>query len=360
MSSDMAIALRDLGHEIEIVFMEKTRRLRIFFEPTSRIGFPATALQSFRSTFIGFHTWNWGKAWRQYVAGFDVVVVVCGSPYIAFPFLRSGKPLYVWAAVTLKEDLKGRFEKFGTFKKVAYRAALFSLYRQERTVVRECNCLWALSEPTMRDFEAMMGCKEPRISVLTAPIDTGLFRPPEKPYPGHTILFTGRYNDRRKDVATLIKAFSIVRRQIAESKLVLIGEGPPLDKIVSLVSCLGLSDAVEFLPAVARVDLVRHYQAAKVFAIPSKQEGLCISGLEAMACGLPVVSTACGGPESYIHDGTNGFLVPIKDHEGMGKALWRVLSDETAWQAQSNAARKFVVDNCGIDAFITKVAAVNQ
>ena len=143
-----------------------------------------------------------------------------------------------------------------------------------------------------------------------------------------------------------------------ESKLVLIGESPPLSEISSLVSVLGLSGAVEFLPEVARTDLVKYYQSAKVFAIPSRQEGLCISGLEAMACGLPVVSTACGGPESYVQGGKTGFLVPVKDHEAMGKALTYVLSDEAARRALSSAARKFVLNHCDVKAFKAKVAEV--
>lgn len=358
MTSDMAAALHGLGHNVEIVFMERARHVSMSFERTSPKGFPATALRSFRPVFIGCHTWNWGKAWLRYLAGFDAAVVVCGSPYIAFPFLPSRTPLYVWSAVTMKEDLKGRSEKFGLIKKLAYSAAVPSIFRQERAVVRGCRRLWALSKPTMRDFQAIGGYDGLPVSVLTPPIDGDLFCPPEHPASGHTILFTGRYNDGRKDVATLVKAFSIVHRHIAESKLVLIGAGPPSREISLLILALGLNDAVELLPAVNRTDLIRHYQAARVFAIPSKQEGLCISGLEAMACGLPVVSTACGGPESYVQDGKNGFLIPLSDYETMAKALLRVLSDEATRSSLSSAARKFVLDHCGVDTFKAKVAEV--
>ena len=78
-----------------------------------------------------------------------------------------------------------------------------------------------------------------------------------------------------------------------------------------------------------------------------------------MACGLPVISTACGGPESYVQDGKNGFLVPVKDHEAMSKALTRVLSDEAMRRTLSNAARKFVLDHCGVDSFKAKVAEIS-
>jgi len=364
MTVDMATTLQALGHDIEVAFLKRSKRLSMSLERVEYEGFPATLLESFRPVFIGFHTWNWGKAWRQHLAGFDAVVVVCGSPYIAFPFLRSGKPLYVWAAVTLKEDLKGKYERFRLINKIAYRLWLPYLYKQERTVICESRRLWALSQPSMRDFEAMAGSERPRTSVLMAPIDTDLFRPlndtAENAPAELAVLFTGRYSDGRKDIATLIRAFAITHRQIPKSKLVLIGPPEPSSKMPSMVSDFGLCGAVEFLPWVDRVGLVKYYQSAKVFAISSRQEGLCISGLEAMACGLPVVSTACGGPESYVQDGKNGFLVPVKDHEAMSKALARILSDEAIQRAQSNAARKFVLDHCGVGAFKAKVAEIAE
>jgi glycosyltransferase involved in cell wall biosynthesis len=57
-----------------------------------------------------------------------------------------------------------------------------------------------------------------------------------------------------------------------------------------------------------REQLVRFYQRLGVFVIPSLQEGLGIVGLEAMACGCPVVSTRCGGPEEYVIEGRTGML----------------------------------------------------
>jgi len=364
MTVDMAATLHSLGHEVEVAFLERSKQISIFIERTAYEGFPATLLYSFRPYFIGLHTWNWGKTWQKHLAKFDTVVVVCGSPYIAFPFLRFGKPLYVWSAVTLKEDLKGKYEKFRLINKIAYRLWLPSLYKKEKAVICECRRLWALSQPTMQDFEAIAGSKRPRISALMAPIDTDLFRPLNDTANNSqvelAVLFTGRYSDGRKDIATLIRAFAITHRQIPKSKLVLIGSPEPSSEISSMVSTFGLHGAVEFRPWVDRVALVKYYQSAKVFAISSRQEGLCISGLEAMACGLPVISTACGGPESYVQDGKNGFLVPVTDHEAMSKALTRGLSDEATWRTLSNTARKFVLDNCGVDSFKAKVAEISE
>ena len=71
------------------------------------------------------------------------------------------------------------------------------------------------------------------------------------------------------------------------------------------------------------------YQRAAVFALPSDDEGLGIVILEAMACGVPVVATRCGGPEDIITDGTDGFLVPRYDAGALASRLVSKKSSRT-------------------------------
>jgi glycosyltransferase involved in cell wall biosynthesis len=67
-------------------------------------------------------------------------------------------------------------------------------------------------------------------------------------------------------------------------------------------------------------------QTLDLFVIPSHQEGLCIAALEAMACGVPVVSTRCGGPEDYVIDGVTGQLV-ARDPAAMAAAVAAIAAD---------------------------------
>ena len=132
MAVDMAQAFSSLGHEVTLAQPERSGALRIEPRPTTVHGFPAVSLASFRSYYILLHTWNWGSRWRRYLSTFDAAVVVTGSPYIAVPFLDSLVPVYVWSAVTMREDLKGRLEQFSIFKKLAYGLALPLIYGDER------------------------------------------------------------------------------------------------------------------------------------------------------------------------------------------------------------------------------------
>jgi glycosyltransferase involved in cell wall biosynthesis len=84
------------------------------------------------------------------------------------------------------------------------------------------------------------------------------------------------------------------------------------------------------------------YQEASVFAIPSDQEGLCIAGLEAMACGLPVVSTRCGGPEAFVRHGKTGLLVAGHSETELATALQALLTDQEGRQRLGRQARALV------------------
>jgi D-inositol-3-phosphate glycosyltransferase len=82
------------------------------------------------------------------------------------------------------------------------------------------------------------------------------------------------------------------------------------------------------------------YQEATVFAFPSRQEGLGISVAEAMACGLPVVATRCGGPEGLVVDGVTGRLVPNGDEAAFAEAIDGILRDPALRIAMGAAARE--------------------
>ena len=68
-------------------------------------------------------------------------------------------------------------------------------------------------------------------------------------------------------------------------------------------------------------ELIKLYQGSTVFALPSAEEGFGVVIIEAMACGVPVVATRCGGPDGIIVDGKDGYLVPLDDAPSMADSL---------------------------------------
>ena len=119
-----------------------------------------------------------------------------------------------------------------------------------------------------------------------------------------------------------------VREALPTARLRIVGDGPELPRIRSLVRSLRLDDAVTLVGSVEGVEEIRaEFARADVFCLPSRQEGFGIVFLEAMAAGLPIVAADCGAtPETAPH-GEVSLLVGPDDVEGLATALVRLLND---------------------------------
>jgi glycosyltransferase involved in cell wall biosynthesis len=170
------------------------------------------------------------------------------------------------------------------------------------------------------------------------PIDTDRFRPGPGPAEPGYLLLTARIRDPRKNVELLLRASARIRDEHPSIRLVIAGD-EPTPSTRALVSRLGLEASTTFAGYVDGDRLTTLYQGASLFVVPSRQEGLCISVQEAMACGLPVVSTRCGGPESLIEDGVTGRLVANDDVAALSAAVSALLREPAQRGAMGLAGR---------------------
>jgi colanic acid/amylovoran biosynthesis glycosyltransferase len=156
----------------------------------------------------------------------------------------------------------------------------------------------------------------------------------------------------KKGLDVTLKAVKLLQAQSIPISLTLAGEGPLEQSLRTLAMDLGISDFVTFRGFVHPKDLLEVYHQHHVFVHPSRatpegdREGIPNSLLEAMAVGLPVVSTRHSGiPEAVAHD-ENGLLVETADGETIAMAIRKLIDDPTAYdriarQAHSTAARRF-------------------
>jgi glycosyltransferase involved in cell wall biosynthesis len=141
-----------------------------------------------------------------------------------------------------------------------------------------------------------------------------------------------------KGIETLVEAVRDVRdRHGIPARLRLVGEWPDRRYEVRIRLAAGaLAGAVEFAGHLPRADLVAAYRRAAVFCLLSRCESFGIPGLEAQACGTPVVCSAVGGlPEVY---GEGAVCVPVDEPEAAAAALADLLSDRGRWQRLAAAA----------------------
>jgi glycosyltransferase involved in cell wall biosynthesis len=151
----------------------------------------------------------------------------------------------------------------------------------------------------------------------------------------------------RKNHAMLLRAVARVREQGQDARLILFGEGPELDRTRALAERLGLADVVSFpgFTANPHADIAH----SDLFVMSSDDEAFCLALVEAMACGVPVISTDAvgGGPRSILapsneagEDVLRAALVPCADDESLADAIVRCLSDARFRDELSAAGRR--------------------
>jgi glycosyltransferase involved in cell wall biosynthesis len=127
-----------------------------------------------------------------------------------------------------------------------------------------------------------------------------------------------------KDYPILLKAFTLVIGHMP-ARLVILGDGPEKELLIRLANHMGLSERVAFLGF--QKNPYKYMKGSSVFVLSSLQEGFGNVIIEAMACGVPVVSTDCPvGPGEIITSGKNGLLVPVKDPKALASAIITVLT----------------------------------
>lgn len=167
------------------------------------------------------------------------------------------------------------------------------------------------------------------------------------------IVFAAGRMVEAKDYPTLIDAFSHVRRELPGARLFIAGDGPLRVSVQALVDTRGLSNAVTLLGR--RNDIAQWMCAADVYAMSSAWEGLPLVIGEAMASGLPIVSTDCGGVRELVGTGPDNTLVPVGDAQALGEALTCCLrADASVRHAAGMANRERIVANYSLDAVVSR------
>jgi len=149
-----------------------------------------------------------------------------------------------------------------------------------------------------------------------------------------------------KRIPDVIKVFHKVQQQIP-AKLMLVGDGPEKEEAEQLCYELGIMDKVIFFGNSSEIDQILSY--SDLFLLPSESESFGLAALEAMALGVPVISTNSGGLPEVNFDGISGYLSDVGNIDEMSANAIKILSDDaTLQQFKTNAletAKKFDIKN---------------
>lgn len=165
-----------------------------------------------------------------------------------------------------------------------------------------------------------------------------------------TVIHVARLVEK-KGTSILLQAFKSLRRQIADVKLKIVGEGPLEATLRAQGEALGISESVEFLGALDHEDVLKTLRNSWLLALPSvtassgDSEGLGQVLLEAAAMGLPVVASRNGGIPDAVLDGVTGLLHDERDSDGLAESMAHLLEHGAIRRSMGNAARAHVEKN---------------
>lgn len=292
------------------------------------------------------------STWDAVLAEHDRHVAVGGNILVADRLGRAGLRHMVWCGTPMLEDRLDRQSGMPPLRRIIDRAITVPLLqRLERRVLAASELILPVSRYSASAF-TRLGRTGP-MRVLPVPVDTDRFTPAGDQAPVGVIGFAGRLGDPRKNLGLLLEATALLVRRGRNVRLRLTGR-PDCAAAERLVA-LGMSDRVDWVGTLTREQLPDFYRSLDIFAIPSRQEGLGIVGVEAMSCGLPVVSTRNGGAEDYVLDGQTGLLTGF-DAAHFADRLDRLIGDRALRRRLGGQARTLATEVYGLEPWKASLA----
>lgn len=255
---------------------------------------------------------------------YDLVQVVAGTPAWGLVVSQVARPRCLYVATTIAEDRRSFLRQVKGWRSVWYHVMTVWNARLEREALKTMDHVFSLSPYTRRQLDGFVA--EDKHSLAYPGIDTTVFFPAEIYAVEGPLISVGRFSDPRKNFPLLLAVYRDIRQECPASPHLLLVGTPPTENDWKQAELWGLTPYIHAVGEKSAAELATLYRQASLFVLSSDEEGLGIVILEAMACGLPVVSTRSGGPESCVQYGVTGYLTPVGDARTMAVKILSLLS----------------------------------
>lgn len=233
------------------------------------------------------------------------------------------------------------------------------IYHREVSVARLARTLGGasfvatVSEANVRYLDAVLkGCSP--VALVRNSVDLGRFPAPNGRCPEPATVVSVARLVEKKGLDDLIRACALLAKQGTPVRLDLVGDGPLLSELKGLAAAEGAD--VRFLGALDHDEVLACYRRAAVFSLPcviastGDRDGLPTAVLEAMASGVPAVTTGVNGLAEAVVDGETGLVVPERDPEALAEAIGRLIDDpglalRLGARAREHVARTFALSD---------------
>lgn len=277
---------------------------------------------------------------------YDLIQMVVGGPAFALVTRKVKPPVCLFVATMAKEEYATIIRGARGWKRcwLAARARLVS--RIEKIALKNVTRVFGESDYTIRLLSSMVD--QNRLRLGSPGVDINVFYPESYQHDGY-ILSVGRFLDPRKNIRMLFEAYAYLRQKMRNApNLMLAGLAGPSNEDMVFASRLGLEKYIEIQQNVSEIDLGKIYRKAALFVLSSDEEGLGVVILEAMASGLPVISTRCGGTETAVIESRNGTLTEVRNPYALAEKMEKLLSDPALRKRMGEEGRRLAIERFSV------------
>lgn len=225
-----------------------------------------------------------------------------------------------------------------------------SFLRMQKRVAPHLKSVVTVSSASATDIATDFGVTPEAISVMHLGVDTEMFRPlPAITRDPYRLMTTASADAPLKGLSHLLRALAALRPDYPDIRLTLVGRPKPDGETQRLINALGLADCIDCCKGISHEEMVEKYARATVAVVPSMYEGFGLPAVEAMACGVPLVSTSGGALAEVVADAA--LVVSPGDGNALAQQIKRLfddasLRDEYASRGLQRVEQHFCWERC--------------
>lgn len=330
--------LIEKGHEVVVITRGSWRKTkRQVIDGIEVIKVPFIPIYPF---YLHLHRLFVKKVFKSLESQIDIVHIHTPLP----PLIKTSHPTIITIHTPMLTD-NNYIEIRSIYSLLTKISARFVSYPLELKLIQSSDIVTTVSKSIAQELkEHYLNLDE--VSIVYNGVDEKFFYPKQiKSGDGSKyIMYAGRA-DREKGLFDLVKCGKFICSERSDVFFIVAGNGRDFNKLKRKTRKAGLQDRFIFLGQVDKDQMVKLYQNATLFVLPSYHEGLPGVLLEAMSCGLPVIATDVRGNRDLVSNGENGVIVPSRAPKKMAEAISILLKDKKLRKKLGKNARKTIEEN---------------
>jgi glycosyltransferase involved in cell wall biosynthesis len=340
--------LLEKGHEIVVITRGSSKKTQTeIFDSIEIIRAPYVPIYPF---YLKIHGIFVNKVLKSLESNIDLVHI--HTPLS--PFVKTSLPIITTVHTPMLTDYR-QVEIKSIYSLLSKISARFISYPLEKKLIQSSDVITTVTKSVAQELKEFYFDSK-SINVVENGVDEKIFYPKKEKSEKNIkyAMFVGRI-DREKGLFDLVECGRYICKERPELYFIIAGKGRDLNKLIKKIKNAGLQDRFIFLGQVNKDNLVKLYQNATLFILPSYHEGLPSVVLEAMSCSLPVIVTDVRGNRDLITQGENGIIIPPKEPKKIAEAINMLLGDKKLRQYLGENARNTIIKNYTWDIIANKM-----